>query len=56
MNARPAICPACGELVIAWILREARALMLPIHPDRVAPTGDCVASARTVRDGRILSC
>lgn len=54
MNATPTICPLCGELVIAWISADDCTLVVPPHPDQVWPWTDCLASARAMRDGKIL--
>lgn len=40
------ICPACGELVIAWLVDDQLRL-LPTHPDRIEPDDDCTASLVT---------
>lgn len=53
MNATPAICPLCGELVIVWI-ENGCTLVVPVHPDAVTPWTECVASARAIRNGKIL--
>jgi hypothetical protein len=54
MNARPEICPLCGELVIAFSFDAGCTLVVPIHPDAVTPWVDCSASARAIRDGKIF--
>lgn len=48
MEATPVICPACGELIIAWPEHDGHSMVLPIHPDRVTPFVDCVLSAAAV--------
>jgi hypothetical protein len=39
MNAFPFICPACGELVIAYA--SGRDTVMPPHPDRTFPENTC---------------
>lgn len=51
LHAEPAICPACGELVI---VTGTCTLIVPPHLDRVMPGTSCVASARAIKDGKIL--
>ncbi len=41
MNATPAICPACGELVVTQFAT------VPEHPDRQFPWMVCAASNRS---------
>ncbi len=48
MNATPAICPLCGELVVALVLNE-EVNLLPDHPDSAWPKTICLASWRAVR-------
>ena len=52
----PAICPACGELIITVGIRSgADALrFVPPHPDMETPYIDCAASAKTIKGGKIL--
>lgn len=45
MEAAPIICPACGELIIVRSTPDGRAMVIPVHPDRVTPTATCVADA-----------
>lgn len=54
MNATPIICPACGELLIAWPDTDETTLVVPAHPDRVMPFVDCAASAHAMKAGKIL--
>lgn len=46
------ICPACGELVIAWLDPSERARLIPAHPDRITPFTDCTLAV--VLDGTRL--
>lgn len=52
MDATPIICPACGELVIAWPDGDSL-LVIPIHLDRITPAVDCLASARAMNGATI---
>lgn len=54
MEARPITCPECGELIIALPGDSTPTLVVPVHPDRVTPFVDCVASARAMLDGKML--
>ncbi len=47
------ICPECGELIIALPGDYAHTLVVPIHPDRISPFADCVASALAMHEGTI---
>ncbi len=45
MNATPAICPVCGELVIAVLQPTDELVMdIPPHPDSAFPAYDCPMS------------
>lgn len=50
MNAKPTICPACGELIIVWPHTDGRTLVIPEHPDRVMPGDACTAGSRMLAD------
>lgn len=42
------ICPACGELVVAWPDTWRNTLAVPEHPDRVMPFEECAAGALVI--------
>lgn len=55
LPAEPAICPACGELIIIWGIGSfSTGLVIPTHTDAVTPWAECAASAHVLLDGKIL--
>lgn len=51
LRAEPAICPACGELIVVRGETDTD-LTAPVHPDRVEPWLECAASDRAMREIR----
>ncbi len=52
LRPEPAICPACGELIIADV-GQLDVLMIPPHPDAVTPWTLCLAGARPLREAEV---
>ncbi len=55
LPAEPAICPACGELIV--ICRSGSFSIgfdIPAHPDAITPWVECAASGHVILDGKIL--
>ncbi len=49
LRAEPAICPACGELVVLQA-DQLLTLIVPPHPDAVTPWLICAASDQAMQD------
>ncbi len=47
------ICPACGELVIAFPGDTDNTLAVPAHPDRLTPFVECAVRAHAIPAGKI---